>query len=668
MLHQPPEITELSSLILDNIPLLVAYLDKNQRYFYANVNYQQWIGKEQHHIIGQTKRAVIGDTAYQQVSPYIQRVLRGELVKFEDSIMYANGRQRYVHVTYVPHLSSKKEVLGFFSFIRDITERKLNEIQLAKQEERLQNIIDSTPGIVWEISLNKQKQNFSLEYISAYAETLLGYPMETWYKTPDLWGKTIHPEDRERVKAQLLEIVKNKSTNSTIQFRFITQDDDIITTEARCSVIFNHQPAKVVGVRGVTLDITKRKKAEDALQFLSEASKILSTSLDYQITLNQIAKLSVPMFADWCAVDLLNRDGQVDLVAVAHRDPKKVRWAKKLRQTRPIQLDVPNGVGKVITAGVPEFYPIITEEMIKASSPDKKTYDLIMSLGFCSIIIVPLIVQGKSVGAISFVTTDSRRHYDQADFSTAQELAHRASVAVENATLYKESLEAVQLRDEFLSIASHELKTPVTSLKLYTQMLRKKMKDDPLASYVQKMEKQVDKLTHLIVDLLTVSKIEFGHLTFTKEFFDFSQLIDEVTQHIQQTTDHQLIIKNPTLPPLYGDRERIGQILINLLTNAIKYSPTETPIQLRAQQTDGIIDVKVKDKGIGIDAVNHEKIFDRFYQVNEPTEKTYPGLGIGLYLSRQIARNHGGDITVQSQKGRGSTFTLTLPVKNGSHV
>ncbi len=410
-----------------------------------------------------------------------------------------------------------------------------------------------------------------------------------------------------------------------------------------------------------------RQHIEGNLRYLAEASRILSSSLEYEKTLATIAQLAVPEIADWCSIEIKDDKGVVQQVAVAHKDPKKVKWAKELRKKQPVQLDAPTGLAHVLRTGKSEIYPIITDEMLVAVSRDKKELKLVRSLGFTSAMIVPLFSQKKPIGGITFVTTETRRHYNQSDLIMAEELATRASVAIENAWLYKRSQDAISVRDEFISVASHELKTPITSVKMFTQVLKKhseQIGDIKAVSHLTKMDKQLNKLTELIYDLLNVSKIQAGKMEFSYAIFDFDKAVREVVDVLQQTSDkHTLVIEGATEMKIYGDEERIGQVVNNLISNAVKYSPRGVEVIVQLSSDKQNVQVSVKDYGIGMSEEHLGRIFERFYRVYDNNDKTFPGLGIGLYISSEIIKRHGGKLWVESIPGQGSTFSFSLPIK-----
>lgn len=223
-----------------------------------------------------------------------------------------------------------------------------------------------------------------------------------------------------------------------------------------------------------------------------------------------------------------------------------------------------------------------------------------------------------------------------------------------------------QRKDEFISMASHELKTPITSLKGFLGLLQRLLapQDDARAHhYLARMDAQIDKLTALINDLLDISKMQEGHLVYREECFAVEGLVQETIESVQETTQtHHLHLEGQSQAAVCGDRDRLGQVLINLLTNAIKYSPQADTVRVRLATEENQVLVSVQDFGVGIAAEHQSKIFERFYQVTDPEEKTYPGLGIGLYIASEIVKRHGGRIWIESQRGDGATFHVSLPL------
>lgn len=222
-------------------------------------------------------------------------------------------------------------------------------------------------------------------------------------------------------------------------------------------------------------------------------------------------------------------------------------------------------------------------------------------------------------------------------------------------------------KDDFLGIASHELKTPVTSLKAYIQVLEMLMAneggDTTRLEMVRSMNNQVNKLTSLIEDLLDVTKIQAGRLQFNEAHFEFSALVNEALEDIRYTTGkHAILLDNTAKGLVFADKERITQVIANLVSNAVKYSPHSDRIIISAANNDAEIHFYVRDFGIGIPEDKKDKVFEQFYRVSDRKQHTFPGLGLGLYISSEIVRNQGGRMWVDSAEGKGSTFYFSLPL------
>ncbi|MET0466027.1 MAG: HAMP domain-containing sensor histidine kinase, partial [Chitinophagaceae bacterium] len=224
-----------------------------------------------------------------------------------------------------------------------------------------------------------------------------------------------------------------------------------------------------------------------------------------------------------------------------------------------------------------------------------------------------------------------------------------------------------QQKDEFIGIASHELKTPVTSIKAYAQVLEAVFREkgyEKESTMLTRMGVQINRLTNLISDLLDTTKIQAGKLMFNERFFSFNQIVDEVVEDMRRTTGkHEIVVKLSETDDVFADPERIAQVLTNLLSNAIKYSPNADQINVSTSADDRFVKVCIRDFGVGIPSDKHEKVFEQFYRVSGDKQHTFPGLGLGLYISSEIIKREGGRIWVESVEGKGSNFCFTLPRK-----
>jgi signal transduction histidine kinase len=242
-------------------------------------------------------------------------------------------------------------------------------------------------------------------------------------------------------------------------------------------------------------------------------------------------------------------------------------------------------------------------------------------------------------------------------------IASQAAIGIDNAVLYEEVKTLNEKKDEFIGLASHELKTPLTSISGYLQIINRLKTDDNTQKFVDKTIHQVKKLTSLVSDLLDVSKIEAGKLQLIREKFDIRAVVDDAVELMHYSNENYQLSLQTDIESLImnGDPNRIEQVLINLLNNAIKYSPGNDKIEILLSHTESEVKIGIKDFGMGIASDKLTHIFSRFYRV-EGTNHTISGLGIGLYLSHEIITRHNGNLWVESELGKGSTFWLTLPL------
>jgi PAS domain S-box-containing protein len=237
--------------------------------------------------------------------------------------------------------------------------------------------------------------------------------------------------------------------------------------------------------------------------------------------------------------------------------------------------------------------------------------------------------------------------------------------------LLQKAAELEKRKDDFISMASHELKTPITTIKVFIQLMKRNFERQGLTEYVDSLaqvETQIDKLTKLVSDLLDVSKIQAGHLDYAEESIDIDALVRHSVETIHQTSEtHILSIHGASHQTVIGDSDRLEQVFMNLVNNAIKYSPQADKVDIRIATVQDTVMVSVQDYGIGIPQEHLDKIFDRFYRAHDGNSNEFPGLGMGLYISHEIVKRHAGDLTVESAEGKGSTFTVSLPVKKQGH-
>jgi PAS domain S-box-containing protein len=409
------------------------------------------------------------------------------------------------------------------------------------------------------------------------------------------------------------------------------------------------------------------QRARRAAEILARAGAVLGSSLDHEVTLQNLAQLAVPLLADWCTVHVTDESGNIRPLAVAHTDPEKVRWARELAERYGARPDEPRGVPNVLRTGKTELYRSISDEMLHEAARDAEHERILRELGMTSVVIVPLEVHGRTIGALSMIHAESGQHFLDGDVVLIEELARRAAIAVENARLYRESQRAIALRDEFMSIASHELRTPLTSLQLHVEgLLRSAERGESLGAtrYLAKLKavaQQVSRQERLVHELLDFSHVAAGGLEFQLEELDLSQLISEVAERFQEDlAKRQCPFQLDTGGSVLGtwDRLRMDQVVTNLLSNALKYAPGRLiHVRLHADEERATIDVI--DQGPGVAPEDQERIFRRFERA--VSGSNYGGFGLGLWLVREIVTRLGGSVSVLSQLGQGATFRVVVP-------
>jgi signal transduction histidine kinase len=418
-------------------------------------------------------------------------------------------------------------------------------------------------------------------------------------------------------------------------------------------------------------EIRMREVAEAATErarFLARASALLGSSLDYEQTLRNVAALAVPGIGDWCGVELVDPTAPLGTkqVAVAHIDPDKVQLAHDLRLRYPPNPNAKTGIPNILRTGKSELYAEIPDAMLVASAIDADHLRIMRELGLGSAMAVPVVDRGAVVGVITFIISNPRRRYTDEDLRMAEQLAERAGAAIGNARLYAEAKAAVQLRDDFLSIAGHELRTPISALALHLETQLQAPDGTPLdklRARATKMLGQTARLSRLVEELLDVSRVSSGRLVLEVESFDLGQLVREIAERLREDFERAQCPVELDVHEVRGrwDRGRVDQIVMNLLTNATKYGKGK-PVRIRVAQEDGVAVLVVADEGIGIAAEDHERIFERFERAVSP--RKYGGLGLGLWITQQLVEVHGGSIAVDSRPDAGATFTVKLPLES----
>jgi PAS domain S-box-containing protein len=516
----------------------------------------------------------------------------------------------------------------------------------------------------------------------------------------------------------------------------------------------------------------------ERMTFLAEASELLASSLDYNHTLRQLAQLSVPGLADWCTIDMVGPNGEIERLAVAHEDPEKVRWAYELQDRYPPDPDAPTGVPQVLRTGQPEFFPELPQELLdEAIGDDEELRRIIDELGLKSTICVPLVARSRTLGALTLIAAETHPPYTQADLALAIELARRAAVAVDNAGLYREaerganaaralayvadgvalldtdgrvrhwnpaaasitgvaeeealdrlvtevvpawdaltshvplvppggaarpvtvpivlggrerwvSVSGVEFgdgtvyalqdvteehvlektRSDFVATASHELRTPLAAVYGAVRTLRRddvELSDYDRTQFLEMIESEATRLAKIVDQILLAGQLDADAVDLELTECDPQRVaagvIESAAMHVPKSISLDLDVDGAQ--PIRCDENKLRQVLVNLVDNAVKYSPKGGRVELRVRSENGSCLIEVADEGLGIPAEERDRIFEKFYRLDPQQTQGVGGSGLGLYICRELVERMEGRLHVESEPGKGSRFTVELPLR-----
>ncbi len=418
---------------------------------------------------------------------------------------------------------------------------------------------------------------------------------------------------------------------------------------------------QVVSCKTVLSDISALKRSEEKLRFLAKASGVLASSFEYGTTLAEVARMAVPQFADICLLDVLEGRDHLRRLGDALADPKKRGY-----QYPPLRPEARSPQNEVLRTGSPILLADGVGEPYPVEGGELEHEPPLRACRAKSAMFVPLAARGQTLGVLTLAMAESDRRYTSADLAFAEDLASRAALAIDNALLYDAAQRAIQAREDVLSIVSHDLKNPLSSIMLGTALVLQPSETTDRRKgrrQIEAIRRNAARMERMIADLLDLSSIQSGHLSTERREQDIGDVLREsIESLLPMASEHKLRLASVTpAVPVHAicDRERVLQVLSNLIGNAIKFSPEGASIQVSAETRAGEVRVAVRDEGPGIapDVVNH--VFDRYWRAPERSKE---GRGLGLYIAKGLVEAQGGSIGVESRPGAGSTFFFTLPL------
>jgi PAS domain S-box-containing protein len=544
------------------------------------------------------------------------------------------------------------------AILRDVEERRDAEAFERARAERIRQITDAMPVLISYVDAGQRYRFLNTAYRDWFGlprRAMLGRSMA------DVVGAGGYALIRPYVERAL------RGERVSHEFEVTFQDG---RKRFISSLYIPHQEpdGTVLGFFALITDLTDRKRTENDRRFIAEAGALLADSLDYPATLRRVADLCVPHLADYCVVDMLDEAGRLQRLAVAPHSDQDTDWVWEVAEV-PLDPNAIYGPSHVLRTGQSELLAEVTDAHLIAAARNERHLQLLRRSGIRSHMIVPLRARGRTLGTLTFVATHERR-YTEVDVALAEELAHHAAFAVDNARLYQEAQSALRQRDEFLSSVSHDLRTPLTSIKGWVQLLIRQANrgsippPDAMLEGLNTILSVTDRMNALVDELVDLGRLESG-----RQLELDPQPVDLVAMARQRVAEHQRGSDQHTIQVVVNqehfwgvwDATRLERVFDNLLSNAVRYSPAggTITVSIRRERSDALF--TIKDQGVGIPPADLPRIFDRFHRGSNVSGRI-AGTGVGLAGVKQIVEQHGGSVTVESEEGRGTAVTVRLPI------
>ena len=590
----------------------------------------------------------------------LSRLIRGEIPRYQLEKRYIRKDGGIVWILLSGSILRAPDGTPLYAIaqVQDIAERKRAEEALRFSEARFSGIISISADAI--ISVDEQQRivlfNEGAERIFGFSRAeALGAPLDL------LIPETLRAEHRRHVAS----FGGGPTASRRMGDRLATitgrrKNGQEFPAEAAISRLqVGDQSILTVALR----DATERKRAEDEQRFLAEAGAVLASSLDYEETLSTLGQLMVREFADWCIVDLVDRDARPRRLKVVSARASQASLAARFEQLR-LDRRQPHLARSVLDTRRPFVLEQVTPEELASFAQSEEHLEILRGLQPRSIMGLPLGVRGQLLGVLILISSRASRPYKLEDLRLGEALAERAALAIENGRLYQAAVRATQSRDEVLGVVAHDLRNPLAAITMQATALRRTGPDPDRRNPkpIERILRASERMSRLIGDLLDVTLLEAGQLGIERAPVSARQVLtDSVEAHrpMASSASVELRLEIPAdLPDVWGDQHRLLQVLENLVGNAIKFTPVQGRITVGAAPKDGEVLFWVADTGSGISPDGLPHVFDRFWQARKGARH---GAGLGLPITRGIVEAHGGRIWVDSTLGRGSVFFFTVP-------
>jgi PAS domain S-box-containing protein len=641
----------------------ISSIDLNETITSWNRAAERLYGYKAEEVIGRSNRLIIPPDRHSEEDDVVRRVKSGQGVQHLDTVRIRKDGSRIEVAITASAIYQDGIVIGVSKIARDMSERKAAE----RNGARLAAIVESSDDAIVAKDLNGIITSWN-----DAAARMFGYTAN------EATGQSIRiiipPTHQHEEDAILGRIRRGESVHhfETIRCR---KDGSCLPISVTVSPIRDKSGA-IVGASKIARDITERKQAEALAQrvqrqaeFVARMAQVLSGPLDYEARLQGLVDIAVPAIADWAALDIIEADGRMRRVAVARADSGQAQLAGEVRRRYEDPI-APCNARQVIRKGRSVLLPEVTDAVIvAAANGDDTRIDLMRALGLTSCMCVPMATNHATFAALTLATTESGRQYNAEDLQFAEDVAARAALLVDNARAYDALRRANGVKDEFLAMLSHELRTPLNAILGYARMLRAGMvAPDKLSRTFETIERNTTSLAKMVEDILDVSRVVSGKMRLNMQPVELPLVVHDAVATVLPAAEAKHIrletAVDPQVGAVSGDPDRLRQVVWNLLSNAMKFTPKEGRVQVRLERVNSSVEIVVSDTGIGIRPDFLPHIFERFRQADSGVAREHAGLGLGLAIVRNLVELHGGTVYATSGgEGRGATFRVRLPIR-----
>ncbi len=580
----------------------------------------------------------------------------GTIHSMEMRLRHKDGSWRTVEIQATVLMNGSEEPVVIVN-THDITATRETEKALQTNEERYRLVAHAANSAIrdWNVNSGACVWNGASSTLLRYTRDEIGSNVEWWYER-------IHSEDRNRVINGIQAVLDGIGGSWSAEYRFL-RGDGVYATVLDTAHVTRDKRGIPVRVTGSLVDVTERRRNEEAQRFLARASMLLNEDLKIETVLASLARLTVPSLADYCLIDLIEKD-QLRRVTAAHVDPEREAMLLQ-NEFHPIDGDPEHHpVIKVIRTGEPVLVTDCTDAVMRRISHDEEHYQKLKDMEVSSFMIVPLLTHGSTLGVLTLVMTQSKRQYKPWDLLVGEDLANRAALAIDHAKLYDAAQEAIRMREEVMGVVSHDLRNPLSIIHMGASYLIDLTEDrrSQNAQMLERILKASEQMTHMIEDLLDVSSIEAGKFSIARTTKPVSVVVREANELLLPLSDEKSIRLTYSVAEDAGnvsvDFPQILRVFSNLVGNAFKFTPEGGEITIEADRQGTDVHFRVVDSGPGLKEEQLSQVFDRYWQAEKGDRR---GAGLGLSICKGIVEAHGGRIWAECKDGGGGFFCFTIP-------